>query len=97
MTKERVTNEQAVYWANDMITTLGHKEVQDLSADLLDARNERDEAVAMIREMRNGYDIIMTNTQNPAHTMTKLGLENTQEANRSIAISILEKSKRYAE
>jgi hypothetical protein len=61
-----------------------------LSADLLEAR-------AMIREMRNGYGVIMGNTLNPAKTMTKLGLEATQEGCRIMAELMLEKSKEYAE
>lgn len=70
--------------------TFGSAYVKQLAADLLEAR-------AMIREMRNGYDIIMSNTLNPSKTMTKLGLELTQEGNRTIAKRILEASVVFAD
>jgi len=58
-TKERVSNEEAhnirarYNHLSETIKLFGMaKQVHDLAADLLDARKERDEAMAMVREMR---------------------------------------------
>lgn len=68
------------------------------NADLyLESQRSLHKAEAMIRAMRNALKIIVSNTLNPAKTMTKLGLEETQTCNRRLALNLLEISEEYAE
>lgn len=87
----RRSNEQVIsVMKADCITGNMTKLIQDHAADILEARE-------LIKEMRSAFEVIRDNTLNPAHTMTKLGLEEITDTNRNLSLSILEKSKEYAE
>jgi hypothetical protein len=93
MTKERVTNEQATEWKNSVYTD---KETKDLSADLLDARKERDEAIAMIREMRKVLQMDLNDIRKINPLIEQLGYHAYTQMESKL-VEILEKSNRYAE
>jgi hypothetical protein len=82
-TKQRVSNEQAVRQSKaDYITGKDlTATIKDYAKDLLDARNERDEARAMIREMRE--------------FMSSVQYDGVSDEVRSD--QLVEKSRKYAE
>lgn len=67
----------------------------DLAADLLDARKERDEARAMIREMRGGLEYIDCLNVNPE--MTSLSNTTRWAFASQKAKGLLKKSREYAD
>lgn len=52
--------------------------------------NDFDNAIDEIKKLRNALGIVRDNSLNPAHTMTKLGLEATVDCNYKLAVETLE-------
>ena len=52
--------------------------------------NDFDNAIDEIKKLRNALEIVRDNSLNPAHTMTKTGLEETIDCNYRLAVEVLE-------